>query len=50
MKKEQIVIRVDKQMKAELTKIAEKDRRKLSDYLRILIEDDVTKNKAIKPN
>jgi hypothetical protein len=47
MKTESIVIRVDKQMKIELEKIAQDNRRQLSDYLRLLMEDDI-KNKKKK--
>jgi predicted DNA-binding protein len=39
MKNETIVIRVDKKLKDRLQKLAEKDRRKLSDYIRIVLED-----------
>lgn len=39
MKSEAIIIRVDKDMKAKLKKLAEESRRELSDYMRLVIED-----------
>lgn len=47
MKTETIIIRVDKKMKSDLTKLAEENRRELSDFIRILFEDIIkskTKN------
>jgi hypothetical protein len=45
MKTEAIIIRVDKKMKVDLEKIANDDRRKLSDFLRIMIEDKINEKK-----
>ena len=39
LKKETIVFRVDQKTKIDVLKIANEDRRSLSDYLRIIIED-----------
>jgi len=44
MKTESIIVRVDKDMKAKLVKLAHENRRELSDYLRIVFED-LTKKK-----
>jgi hypothetical protein len=43
MKTESIIIRVDKDMKAKLIKLAEENRRELSDFMRIVIEDLIKK-------
>jgi predicted transcriptional regulator len=43
MKTESIIIRVDKDMKAKLKKLAEENRRELSDFMRIVIEDLIKK-------
>jgi hypothetical protein len=43
-KTESIIVRVDKKMKFEISKLAEESRRELSDYLRLVIEDTI-KNK-----
>jgi predicted transcriptional regulator len=43
MKTESIIIRVDKDMKAKLKKLAEDSRRELSDFMRIVIEDLIKK-------
>lgn len=43
MKNETIIVRVDKDMKAKLVKLAEEHRRDLSDFMRIVIEDLIKK-------
>jgi predicted transcriptional regulator len=43
MKTESIIIRVDKDMKNKLIKLAEENRRELSDFMRIVIEDLIKK-------
>jgi len=43
MKTESIIIRVDKDMKSKLIKLAEENRRELSDFMRIVIEDLIKK-------
>lgn len=45
MKTESIIIRVDKTMKAEIVKLAQENRRELSDYVRLVMEDTI-KNKS----
>lgn len=40
-KSETIIIRVSEELKADLVKLAEKDKRKLSDYVRVQIENMV---------
>lgn len=39
---EQIVIRIDSKMKRALQKLADEDRRKLSDYVRLQLENIIT--------
>ena len=43
MKDETIIVRVDKDMKNKLQKLAEEHRRDLSDFMRIVIEDLIKK-------
>ena len=43
MKSESIIIRVDKDMKAKLLKLAGEHRRELSDFMRLVIEDLIKK-------
>jgi len=45
MKTEAIIVRVDKKMKSEISKLATENRRELSDYLRLVIEEAI-KNKT----
>lgn len=47
MKDETIIIRVDKDMKAKLQKLAEDSRRELSDYLRLILEDIIKKKAKV---
>jgi hypothetical protein len=44
-KSDTIILRVDQKMKYEITKLAEENRRELSNYLRLIIEDTI-KNKT----
>lgn len=48
MNDETVIIRVSKELKKALQKLADADRRKLSDYLRIQLEDLVTSKKNKK--
>ncbi len=43
MKTESIIVRVDKDMKAKLMKLAQDNRRELSDFLRLVMEDLIKK-------
>jgi predicted transcriptional regulator len=43
MKTESIIVRVDKDMKAKLLKLAQENRRELSDFLRLVMEDLIKK-------
>ena len=43
MKAEAVVIRVDKDMKAKLSKLAEVSKRTLSDYIRLVMESAIEK-------
>lgn len=43
MKDETIVIRVDSELKMKLQKLADRDKRKLSDYIRLQLEKLVEK-------
>lgn len=43
MKTESIIVRVDKDMKAKLLKLAQDNRRELSDFLRLVMEDLIKK-------
>jgi hypothetical protein len=45
MKTESIIVRVDKKMKFAISELASENRRELSDYLRLVIEDAI-KNKT----
>ena len=45
MKSEKIIVRVEKDVKKTLQTLAQKDRRELSDYIRILLEDAIKKEK-----
>jgi predicted DNA-binding protein len=42
-KHENLVIRIDSNMKKAIEEIAKKDRRPLSNYVRLLIENDIIK-------
>jgi mRNA-degrading endonuclease RelE of RelBE toxin-antitoxin system len=43
MKDQTIIIRVTKQMKEDLKLLAKKERRELSDFIRIKLEDEINK-------
>lgn len=43
MKTESIIVRVDKDMKDKLVKLAQDNRRELSDFLRLVMEDLIKK-------
>jgi len=43
MKDETIIIRVNKDMKAKLIKLAEENRREMSDFIRLVFEDTIKK-------
>ena len=45
MKSEKIIVRVEKDVKKNLQALAQKDRRELSDYIRIILEDAIKKEK-----
>ena len=46
-KTEVLTVRVESRVKQELMKLAEKDRRELSDYLRLVLTDIVDKKISI---
>lgn len=45
MKSEKIIVRVEKETKKNLTDLAKKNRRELSDFIRIILEDAIIKEK-----
>jgi hypothetical protein len=47
-KKEVIIVRVTRRMKLEVEMLAEASRRSLSNYLRLVFEDIIEKNKESK--
>lgn len=47
-KKEVITVRVTRKMKLQLELLAEESRRNLSNYLRLVFEDLIEKNKRLK--
>lgn len=47
-KSETIIVRVDEEIKKDLQKLADADKRKLSDYVRLVLEDHVNIDKKKK--
>ena len=48
MKEEIVTIRMDEELKKELQKLADKDERNLSDYIRLILKRFIEKNKNTK--
>lgn len=46
-KTEALIVRVDKKMKYEISRLADDNRRELSDYLRLLFEDAIKERKKV---
>lgn len=47
-KSETIIVRVDEEIKKDLQNLADTDKRKLSDYVRLVLEDHVNIDKKKK--